>query len=73
MSPDFRPSFPITIVLLWLCFKTAAAALPRFNAISGVIGCWLATPRTPSVPKNLPISQSVFSGYKAFYSSSQMN
>ena len=31
--------------------STLATARPSFSAISEVIGSWLATPRTPSVPK----------------------
>src|SRR6266481_2736060 len=33
--------------------NTYASARPRRSAVSDVIGSWLATPRTPSVPNSL--------------------
>jgi hypothetical protein len=51
--PERRVSFPITIRGAWGRPRpaTKVTARPRRNASSGVIGCSLATPRMPSVPK----------------------
>src|SRR5512143_2596061 len=42
-----------TLCLAPLCLKMYAAARPSFIAISVVMGCTFAVPRTPSVPKSL--------------------
>ena len=60
MSEDMRVSLPMMIrAFLWLCsVSTVAAARPMASAISQVSSLVLATPRTPSVPKYLPIFDS---------------
>jgi len=56
MYPERRVSLPITILGVCPFFlKRWAVARPMFMAISAVMGCSFATPRTPSVPNNLPI------------------
>src|SRR4029077_15757396 len=53
--PESRVSLPIRM-RRWrpeLLRNTCASARPSRSAVSDVIGSWLATPRTPSVPNSL--------------------
>src|SRR5580704_15428674 len=54
MYPERRVSFPMRTRGTWLFPRPATneTARPSWSATSGVMGCSLATPRIPSVPKS---------------------